>query len=385
MATKRRTIRLTSGFCALASILALGGVAGRGFAQSAPVANPAGWSAEAAARYLDQREVWWQSWDRTQKDRATLCISCHTQAPYALARPVLRGALGEKDQTPEEKKMLASITKRVQLWSGVQPFYSDLISGPGKEVESRNAEAVLNAIILSGYEQGADHLSPLALLAFDHAWALQTQTGPEAGGWVWQDFSYSPWEAKESAYHWAALMALAVGQAPGGYAKDPKIASSLALLTGYLRSHFASQNLVNRTTLLWASSSLPGLMTGPERAALISALKHAQQPDGGWNLAELGGYSRLDLTAEDARSDGYATGLVVLALERSPERSPERSDAEGAIKKGLAWLRANQNLQKGAWPAWSVNKSRDPNSEIGQFMSDAATGYAVLALATARP
>jgi hypothetical protein len=49
-------------------------------------------------------------------------------------------------------------------------------------------------------------------------------------------------------------------------------------------------------------------------------------------------------------------------------------------KRGLAWLAANQNVEEGKWPAWSVNLKRDPNSYIGHFMNDAATGFAVLAL-----
>ncbi|MBL8137721.1 MAG: squalene--hopene cyclase [Acidobacteria bacterium] len=50
------------------------------------------------------------------------------------------------------------------------------------------------------------------------------------------------------------------------------------------------------------------------------------------------------------------------------------------LAKGLAWLRTHQDAASGRWPAASPNKERDPDSDTGKFMSDAATAYAVLSL-----
>ena len=341
---------------------------------------PAGWDRQAAARYLDSREVWWQSWDRADKDRGTICISCHTQGSYGLARPILRQDLGEAGLTATEKVMLASIEKRVRTWSQMQPFYSDVISGAGKEVESRDAESVLNAVILSSYDARQGHLSETTRTAFDNAWALQSKTGPDAGSWVWQNFTYAPWESKESQYHWAALLALAVARTPDHYRDDPKIAANLAALTGYLRGHYEAQPLLNQIVALWASSAFPDLVSPDERAKLISALNRLQHPDGGWSLTDLGAWARVDKTALETRSDGYATGLIVLVLEETGMGSR----ANPRVGRGVDWLLANQDRTTGAWTAWSLNKNRDLKSDVGKFMSDAATSYAVMALEARR-
>ncbi|MGA8090215.1 MAG: hypothetical protein WCA10_23285 [Terracidiphilus sp.] len=341
-----------------------------------PAVTMQGWSPTAARQYLDRRETWWQGWGRAQKDHGTLCVSCHTQASYALARPSLRSRSGERGPSAQEQVMLASVEKRVREWKDVQPFYSDAVYGAGKEVESRNAESVLNAFILACYDAPKEQLSERTRMAFDHAWALQSASGPDAGAWVWQNFEYAPWESKESQYHWAALMALAVGAAPDGYMNDKKIAANVALLRDYLRSHYDTQPLVNKMIALWAAKYFPGFMSWDQMQSLVYQVNSLQHEDGGWSLTDFGTWKRRDGTPLETRSDGYATGLAVLVLEESLITS----DKKPHVARGLQWLEANQDKATGAWPAWSLNKNRDPKSDAGMFMSDAATSYAVLAL-----
>ena len=343
-------------------------------------AEGAAWSPQAAARYLDGREADWQAWDRPHKDRDTLCISCHTQASYGLARPLLHKSLNDQSQSPAEQAFLASVQKRVGQWDQMQPFYSDIPSGAGKEIESHNSEAVLNAFILSGYDRYSGHISDITRTAFANAWALQSKTGPDAGSWVWQNFGFAPWESDESQYHWAALMAMATGKAPDNYRADPKIAANLTALQSYLRSHYEAQPLLNKVVALWASGSFPALLNKDQRAQLVDQVNHLQHPDGGWSLTDLGPWKgRVDKTPLETRSDGYATALIVLVREETGAAAGDRN-----VVRGIQWLEQNQNKTTGAWTAWSLNKNRDPESIPSHFMSDAATAYAVLALEAAK-
>jgi len=368
-------------------------------ADDAKTERAAAWNKAAAAKYLDDRQTWWQEWPHAQKDHGTVCVSCHTQVPYALARPALRGPLGEHAVSDPERAMLDSIVKRVDLGSEAETFYSDAVHGPGKTKEARNAESVNNALILASYDAAraeADAKSGVVYRtvpamhvasrkAFAAMWDLQEQSGPKAGAWLWQNFHFSPWEAPESEYYGAAMAALATGIAPEKYRDEPAIQGNLKLLRDYLRHDASTQPLINRVALLWASSKLPGLMTGQEREDLAEELQTKQHADGGWSLTDLGSnqqgqvtWKRHDATPFDLRSDGYATGIVVLALEENGlGRIPE-------AQKGLAWIRANQSKADGRWPAWSVNVKRDPESPVGKFMSDAATSFSVMALNASR-
>jgi len=340
------------------------------------------WSPSAAASYLDAREVWWQKWPSAQMDHGTVCISCHTVVPYALVRPALRQRLGEKGMNGTERTMLASVEKRVSDWSRVTPYYTDATFGPGKSAQSRATEAVLNAVILSAFDSTSSHLSPLTQTAFENAWALQEEAGEKAGGWNWQDFHLAPWESTESGYQGAALMAVALGNTPGDYLREPGVHKHLARLKDYLHRQYAVQPLMNQLYVLWASARMPELMSSVDRTKLIEKIDGLQLRDGGWALPSLDqqpGLKRYLLDrwkqmSNTAESDGCATGLVVLALEEDGAKP-----RDPVLNRGLEWLAAHQ-AKDGSWWASSLNGSPDRDSDLGRFMSDAATGYAVLAL-----
>ena len=336
------------------------------------------WNRQTAAAYLDNREVWWQQWPRAQKDHGTLCISCHTNVPYALARPALRSELNETGMAGPEKIMIDSVEKRVSQWSEMVPFYSDAANGPGKTAEAHATEAVLNAIILASYDARQTHLRAITRTAFDAAWALQQTGGDRAGGWQWQDFHLAPWESANSAYQGAALLLFEAGSAPDHYTKEPATRDHIDRLRAYLQRQYATQPLMNQLYVLWASTRIHGLITIAERKSLLTTLQALQQSDGGWKLSSLDTWKRVDNSAASPESDGFATSLAILVMEDSGT-----NHSDPTFKRGLAWLEQHQQ-KDGNWPAASMNKLRDPDSAPGPFMSDAATGYAVMALERAR-
>src|ERR1700730_11308356 len=71
-----------------------------------PAADSASWSEKTAAGYLDGRLSWWMGWPQAARDHETFCVSCHTVAPYAMARPALRAPLAEAAPSAVERKLL---------------------------------------------------------------------------------------------------------------------------------------------------------------------------------------------------------------------------------------------------------------------------------------
>jgi squalene-hopene/tetraprenyl-beta-curcumene cyclase len=295
-------------------------------------------SATKAAEYLDSVGV---NWTRTQK-----CITCHTNMPYLTARPLLPGDDGWKE-------VRAFLEKDVESWSnGGKP------RGDTYVVATAFALAFNDA-------QKSGKLHDATRAALDRMFDVQLKTGE----WNWLKCDWPPLEHDD--YYGATLAALAVGIAPGDYAKTDKAVAGINKLRAYFKKTSAP-DLHHTAMLLWASTKLDGLMTADEQKKAIAALKEKQHKDGGWCLPSLGKYNRRDdeKTPNDpnADSDGYGTGFVTYVLLQAGVKP---NDA--AVANGVKWLKANQR-ESGRWYTRSLNNDK------AHYITNAGTAFCVLAL-----
>jgi squalene-hopene/tetraprenyl-beta-curcumene cyclase len=345
--------------------------------------EPSQWRKAEAGRYLDERAKAWFAFadaGRGEAETKTRCVSCHTISPFALARPALRKLTGASEPTDIERRLIAQTKMRVEHWDELDSARFQLLYDfdEPKKRESWGTESVLNAAILAFDDHYQRRPAPgdATRQALANMWRTQTPEGSQKGSWEWLNFGLEPWESPSARYFGAALAAVAVGTAPGYYTpgSDPDVDQKVRLLRNYLIDHLAEQNAFNRIWFLWASHQLGGLLTQEDRQAMVGELLDKQQADGGWRLASLGAFTRRDGTPQDETSDGYATGFVLHVLQTIGV-----SKDDPKVARGLDWLRVNQE-PSGEWRASSVNKKRDPVTQVGRLMSDSATAFAILAL-----
>jgi squalene-hopene/tetraprenyl-beta-curcumene cyclase len=327
------------------------------------------WNARLAADYLDARQKAWFAWPAAMKGDNGVCLSCHTGLTYMLARPALRKALGENAPSPYEQQMLDSVRKRLakrkpQDFGANEPHAS----------EALGVESVLSTLLLASVDARNGKLSGDTEQAFDRMWALQLTNGDYKGAWVWNSYDLDPWEEPHSMFYGAALAAIAVGTAPEGYQKRHAIRENLDWLRDYLTKNQASQPLHNRLLLVWASTKMKGLLNANDCKAILDQAVALQAADGGWSIEAIGPWKAHPNAPAGAGSNCYATALVAFIL-----RETAGSKDNLALRNAQRWLRSHQD-PKGYWDAQSMNKHFQPDSMPSQFMRDAATSYASLAL-----
>jgi squalene-hopene/tetraprenyl-beta-curcumene cyclase len=293
-----------------------------------------------SAEFLDGVAL---SWTRERK-----CGTCHTNYPYLMSRPFLKGPTAASDE--------------------VRRFFEDRVANwdrDQKEARPRwDAEVVATAVALAlNDDRTTGKLHPLTRRALDRMWTVQ-QPG---GGWNWLKCNWPPFEHDD--YFGAVLGALGAGVAPDGYAQTAPARQGLAKLRKYFQAN-RPPDLHHKTWLLWASLEVDGLMTPAERDGTVKELLALERPGGGWSLPSLGDWKRRDGTLNDknAPSDGYGTGFVIYVLRKAGVPGTDER-----IRRGLTWLKANQRAS-GRWFTRSLNNDR------AHYIANAGTGFAVMAL-----
>jgi len=311
------------------------------------------WQTDAATSYLDQRSALWFS----QRDCA---LSCHTTHPFMLAS----GSLGMASGTGSA--LYDAISARVASFPDVKVWYG---SSSTKTSESLGTEAILNASAIIAYDSISGSLSDVGRSALTKLWDQQHSDG----GFSWLDYDLAPWETRDAAYYGAALAAMAVGNAPDDYAANEAPPAALDSLRGYLVAN-SSMNAHRRVMLLLAAAALDGILSDDETAMLSDELLAQQGEDGGWNLASLGSWTRVDGSPNDTSngSDPYATGLLLYAL-----REGGVGTDDPRLQQATQWLVDHQDAS-GQW--WGRSLNRDAALNQG-FADDAATAWAVMGLA----
>jgi hypothetical protein len=308
---------------------------------------------EAAAGYLDGRVDAWLT-NPPNIANVKCAMTCHTGFPATLARYTLT----KKGQMPKADTLRQRFEARVAEGASATPFYGS--NGDAKTKESFATEALLNAVALGMDDLWSGKpLSGTTKSAMDRMWATQSPDG----SWAWLEFKLEPWETRND--FGAAISLVLLGSVDASASAGYEV--GLAKVKTYLNDRLDKMAMHDRVTLLWSSSFAPGVITQVAREKIAAEVVAKQHEDGGFSAGDWGSGSRA--AAVQGTTDGYATALATLALCTEASRAAE-------TRKGLAWLAKNQQ-EDGSWPGQSVNTT---SKQARTFMTDAATGFAALAL-----
>jgi squalene-hopene/tetraprenyl-beta-curcumene cyclase len=296
-------------------------------------------SLSKAAEYLDA----------SAHAREKNCFACHSTFAYLAARPLLSAPDAVHRQTLQALEQSAAKLADAKLSPDEKP--------------GRVVELVMTAAVLAQHDAATGgKLHPLTRQALDRIWDMQQADG----GWNWVKNNEPPSEIDD--HFGVTAAAIGVLAAPDGYAATPQAQSGLQRIRRYLQAH-PPATMHQRAMLLLAAAHLEGLLSDEQVQQTATDLFALQWPDGGWSMAALGDWKRIDGAPLDRNaSDGYGTGFAVYVLRRGAGIPPD----DPRLRKAVLWLKTHQR-SSGCW----FTRSPYRNDDLSTY---AGTAYAILAL-----
>jgi squalene-hopene/tetraprenyl-beta-curcumene cyclase len=297
----------------------------------------AAFSLDKGVEFLDRAAL---DWTRKRE-----CFSCHTNFAFLYSRPAVSA------KSPAHDEVRAALEKLVDVrWKEKKPRW--------------DAEVVTSAAALAHNDAATTgKLHPTTKTALDRMWTVQRKDG----GWNWINCDWPPMENDD--HYGVTLAALAVGVAPEDYAKTESARQGVVKIREFLKTH-SPKNAHHKAMLLWSASYLPELLAPGERETWVKEIREMQRPDGGWSAAGLYPWKRGDDKQQTPDvSDGYGTGLAILALRRAGVAVDDP-----ALERGRTWLRSNQR-ESGRWFTRSLFR------DSKHYLTHVGTAFAIMALA----
>jgi hypothetical protein len=325
----------------LAALRAAGAKTGSGAAVSAGKPSPAANPRAAVERALPLLQI-----SAAEFFKQSGCVGCHHQAIVSQAVALARRA-GIPDKGEVTFGNAVSRPLEPQLFQ---------MAGPGGGVDNVAATAL---------GMHAERVAPYSLTdAMVHFIAGRQR---DDGSWHATDGVARP--PMEHSPITTTAFALRTLQVYGWPARKPEFDAAVArarvwlLKADPLTTYERAERLLG---LYWAGAS------ASELARAAAGLKRDQRDSGGWSQTK------------HLSADAYATGLAMHALRESGQMRV----ADAAYGKGVAYL-LNTQMVDGSWYVPSRSPKFQPYFQSGfphehdQWISAAATAYAVMALAPA--
>ena len=282
------------------------------------------------------------------------CITCHTNGFYLVGR-ALSG-------------------KNAEAYAEVRKFTQGFLAPhvtPDAPKSKRRTPGDMGMVSATAFLAISDintegKLGETTKHALDYIWKRQSKSG------AWERWIKCNWGPYESDDHFGpSLVALAMGiAAQDDYVKTEAAAAGDRHVLRYLKAN-PPESLHQMGMLLWASAYRDDLADKETIAKWQQKLFAAQQENGGWVLPDLGdeNWKRSDGKEQSTTPDPYATGFAVHVLQES---GIARDDPR--LMRARNWLKRQQR-ESGRW------FTRSPRKDNKHYISNAATSFALLALA----